>query len=756
MHKLRKEWLLFLLTIIVSLGAGSVVLAQDATPVPVVPSADDLLKVNIVFVGAHPDDDSTSTATLARYGLDEGAKTAVITATRGEGGGNSVGRQLGASLGILRESEERKAMAQLGVDHINYLNEDDWAFTTSANAVEQYWGHEDSLGKLVRLFRVLKPDVVITMNPSPGSGHGAHQYIAKLATEAFFLAGDPTAFPEQISDEFIDPWQPLKLYYALGYGGTGLQASLQIPTNEISPSQYASYADLEANALRLYRSQGFDNYFTLPSQRLTPEVFMLAASMLPVPDQETDMLGGIRTGVGEAPAGVELIVKPEEFYMAQGSDQNIDVTFRNTSDVNLNGVSLSLTAPDGWTVSDSQDVGDLAAGEEASATFAVSVPQDADVTDFTRLVARFDAQDTNGDARYASKPALVQVTPPVSVELQPIEAVQSYRDWAQSIGMESIVGLASTQIALGAGETGTIPVVLTNRSGDSQDVAVNVSVSGDAVTLDQADQTVTIAAGETQNVDFGVTVADDAAQQEFDVTAEGTYGDYDLTNAGTVQIVPSLTVARATTAPTIDGDLSDFGDLPTYDIAYDNLWEGSTDNAADLTGSFQISYDDQFLYVGVHVVDDTVVSNIAPNDIKGHWRSDSVEITVDPQGAGASEHTLTTFKTGIFPFDTEGNVQAERDADADQGPIATTAPDMQFASQRNDDGYNIEVAIPWNAVPGTVQPGDDIGFDVLLYDCDKAEAAVGENCNEARTAWSAWSQIQGNPRLWGHATLAGN
>jgi len=158
-------------------------------------------------------------------------------------------------------------------------------------------------------------------------------------------------------------------------------------------------------------------------------------------------------------------------------------------------------------------------------------------------------------------------------------------------------------------------------------------------------------------------------------------------------------------------------------------------------------------YVAVEVVDDTVVSNIAPNDIKGHWRSDSVEITVDPMGPGASEHTLTTFKTGIFPFDTEGNVQAERDADANQGVISITAPDMQVASSETDSGYALEVAIPWNAVPGEVAPGDTIGFNVLIYDCDNAGAAVGENCNEARTAWSAWGQIQGTPRLWGHLTL---
>ncbi|MCA9909487.1 MAG: PIG-L family deacetylase, partial [Anaerolineae bacterium] len=188
---------LAVLLVLLLLVSGST-LAQDE-PVPVTATSDDLTKVNILFIGAHPDDDSTATATMARYVLDEGARAAVVTATKGEGGGNAIGRQLGPSLGIVREAEERMALASLGIDLVYYLNELDWAFTTSANATEQFWGHDEPLANVVRLYRVLKPDVVITMNPSP-SGHGHHQYIAKLATEAFFLAGDPNAFPEQLVD----------------------------------------------------------------------------------------------------------------------------------------------------------------------------------------------------------------------------------------------------------------------------------------------------------------------------------------------------------------------------------------------------------------------------------------------------------------------------------------------------------------------------------------------------------------------------
>lgn len=745
-----------LLIIIVLLLSVVSTYAQDDAPSPISSSSDDLIKVDILFVGAHPDDDSITTATFARYILDYGKKAGVITATRGEGGGNATGRQLGPALGIVREAEQRKALSSLGIAHLYYLDELDWAFTTSATATEEFWGYEDSLAKLVRLFRVLKPDVVVTMNPSSAGGHGHHQYAAKLATEAFWLAGDPTAFPEQLEEEFIDVWQPLKLYYGMGYGGAGLQVSLEVPTNEYSSSRYQTYADLEANALLFYRSQGFDTFFTVPAPEwaLGPETFALGASLLPVAGQETSMFDGIDTGIDTAPPMVQLEVSPQEFFVSQGGQVPVEVVFRNYSNVELSDVSLSLTAPDGWTVEGTSEAGDVAVGEETSATFTVTLPADADVSAMQTLVGRFEATDAEGNPRSASKPVSLWPTPPVSAELQPVQSVQIFRDWSVRTGMEHLYTLETTRIAVGENGVGSVPVILTNRSSEAVEVTVGLTLDSEEISVDTAEQTITVPAGEQATAEFSLDVPAGLAQSEFELTMSAHYGETSLTNTGTLQVVPTLAANRLESAPTIDGDLSEYAGLETYTIPHTNLWEGETESETDLTGDFQITYDDEFLYVAVTVQDDTVVSNIAPNDVKGHWRSDSVEITVDPQGAGASEHTLTTFKTGIFPFDTEGNVQAERDADANQGVIAVTAPDMQVASAETETGYALEVAIPWNAVPSEVQPGDTIGFNVLLYDCDKADAAEGENCNEARTAWSAWDQIQGNPRVWGHVLLA--
>ena len=90
--------------------------------------SDHLLKVNLLFVGAHPDDESGVTATFAREVLNYGARAAVVLATRGEGGGNAIGKELGPSLGILREAEIRRSARTYGVDLVYFLDKTDFFY----------------------------------------------------------------------------------------------------------------------------------------------------------------------------------------------------------------------------------------------------------------------------------------------------------------------------------------------------------------------------------------------------------------------------------------------------------------------------------------------------------------------------------------------------------------------------------------------------------------------------------------------------
>ncbi|HMF11430.1 MAG TPA: PIG-L family deacetylase, partial [Gemmataceae bacterium] len=147
-----------------------------------------LLKTDLLVVTAHPDDETMMAATMARY-ADEGKVVALVACTRGEGGGNGTGRESDVALGVVRETELRQCLAILGVRHLHFLGHPDWGYTDSVQATLKKWGHDESLRRLVRLVRLLRPDMICTMDPAPvGGQHGHHQAAGRLATEAFEAA----------------------------------------------------------------------------------------------------------------------------------------------------------------------------------------------------------------------------------------------------------------------------------------------------------------------------------------------------------------------------------------------------------------------------------------------------------------------------------------------------------------------------------------------------------------------------------------
>jgi LmbE family N-acetylglucosaminyl deacetylase len=198
------------------------VLAGMAQEPRALPQPDERYKADILLVVAHPDDEGAATPYLARA-LDEGKRVAVVFGTRGSSGANEAGAEQAAALGEIREIEARKALTMLGITNVWFLDGKD---TASQNVLQSLaaWGHGASLEKLVRLVRLTRPEVVLTFLPGTfiGEDHGDHQASGVLATEAFDLAGDPTAFSEQVAGltkrlepllENLRPWQAKKIYY---------------------------------------------------------------------------------------------------------------------------------------------------------------------------------------------------------------------------------------------------------------------------------------------------------------------------------------------------------------------------------------------------------------------------------------------------------------------------------------------------------------------------------------------------------------
>src|SRR5436190_4475850 len=209
-------------TLILGFALLSFALSSAAQGPQALPSADERYKVDLLLVVAHPDDEGAATPYLARA-LDEHKRIAVVFGTRGSSGANEAGGEQAAALGAIREIEARNALTTLGLTNVWFLGGKD---TASQNVLQSLanWDHGGSLEQLVRLFRLTRPEVILTFLPGTfiGEDHGDHQASGVLSTEAFDLAGNPAVFPEQISGpmkrlepllENLRPWQVKKIYY---------------------------------------------------------------------------------------------------------------------------------------------------------------------------------------------------------------------------------------------------------------------------------------------------------------------------------------------------------------------------------------------------------------------------------------------------------------------------------------------------------------------------------------------------------------
>src|SRR6266852_4634971 len=230
------------------------------------PQPDERYKADILLVVAHPDDEGAATPYLARA-LDEHKRVAVVFGTRGSSGANEAGAEQAAALGAIREIEARNALTTLGITNVWFLGGKD---TASQNVLQSLanWDHGASLEKVVRLFRLTSPEVILTFLPGTfiGEDHGDHQASGLLATEAFDMAGDPASFPEQVAGptkrlepllENLRPWQPKKIYYLPDadrediFRGKGPDYSVK----EISKSSKQAYWRMALDSFRSHQTQ---------------------------------------------------------------------------------------------------------------------------------------------------------------------------------------------------------------------------------------------------------------------------------------------------------------------------------------------------------------------------------------------------------------------------------------------------------------------------------------------------------------------
>ncbi len=262
-----------------------------------------------MVIVAHPDDESFGVAgTLARY-AGRGVVTCVVSATRGEAGElKGMALEPGQSLADLREEELRCACQRLGVQHLRFLGYRDGTL----DQVDE----EEAVGRLVRVIRELRPDVLITFGPEGIYGHPDHVAVHRWATAAFHDAADPERYPQHLV-EGLQTHAPRKLFYhvlpqerVLAMGGWTRPRQIQLNGQVLPFVGYLEdqistrvdvgpWLDLKFQAILCHRSQvGPDAPYAQPDDGLrramATECFILAYSRVPPhPDDGSDLLAGL-------------------------------------------------------------------------------------------------------------------------------------------------------------------------------------------------------------------------------------------------------------------------------------------------------------------------------------------------------------------------------------------------------------------------------------------------------------------------------
>lgn len=204
----------------------------------------------VLMIAAHPDDEDTPL--LGWLARGRHVETAYLSLTRGDGGQNLIGNELGAQLGIIR-TEELLAARRLDGARQFFTRAFDFGFSKNAAETFSAWPKDTVLGDVVRVVREFRPHVIVSVfTGTPRDGHGHHQAAGLLARDVYDAAGDTVAFPV---NTYGLPWSVQKFYRSARFAPD--EMTLRMNVGGYAPLFGRSYAEIAAQSRSQHKSQGF-------------------------------------------------------------------------------------------------------------------------------------------------------------------------------------------------------------------------------------------------------------------------------------------------------------------------------------------------------------------------------------------------------------------------------------------------------------------------------------------------------------------
>lgn len=213
---------------------------------------------SVLYVAAHPDDENTRAITYLSN--DRLVATGYLSMTRGDGGQNLIGPEIGELLGLIR-TQELLAARRIDGGQQFFTRAIDFGFSKNYQETLEIWNKDEILSDVVHVIRQFQPDVILTrFPPDERAGHGHHTSSAILAQEAFDISNNPKIFPEQV--QTFGTWQVSALYTNTGrwWNQTINEKTpgiISINVGTYNPLLGKSYSEIAAESRTSHKSQGF-------------------------------------------------------------------------------------------------------------------------------------------------------------------------------------------------------------------------------------------------------------------------------------------------------------------------------------------------------------------------------------------------------------------------------------------------------------------------------------------------------------------
>ncbi len=220
----------------------------------------------ILYVTAHPDDESASVLTYLARGLH--ADVALLSLTRGEGGQNDLGPEQAPQLGLIRTQELLAATRGYGVN-LYFTRARDFGFSKTPEETQKIWG-DAVLEDMVRVIRTFRPNVVFNNFGGVHTGHGHHQTAGLWTPVALKKAADPAYHlpGESANETSALPWgqdHAIPIFDLQRFSEK--PDGFLVPMDDVSPLWGKSYREIGTDAFANHRTQGITAFLASPFLR---------------------------------------------------------------------------------------------------------------------------------------------------------------------------------------------------------------------------------------------------------------------------------------------------------------------------------------------------------------------------------------------------------------------------------------------------------------------------------------------------------